>query len=286
MYIKKTYDLGRVKEIEKYYPGNYGAPGMPRHPKRKRTPEDIARQNKMNRERKVQRLILANFHEGDWHLVLSYRPEIRPEAFEEAKRQIQKFLGEMRREYKKAGYQFKYIYVTERGKRGAIHHHLIIEDIADAGLNTKKMVLKHWPYGGKSFIPLYENGEFENLAEYIVKKETKEEEEGCTYSRSRNLVVPVPKREEIHRRAWRTEPKPEKGYYIIKESVVNGINPLTGWPYQKYRMRRNTKDERYQRGNPGRKKAGRDGNWDRVLPVLRPGLPAGDNGEMDRGDAG
>ena len=91
----------------------------------------------------------------------------------------------MRKAYKKAGYQFKYIYVTERGKQGACHHHLIIEDIAELGLNTKKMVMKHWQYGSKAFIPLYEDGEFENLAEYIVKKETKEEAEGCTYSRTK-----------------------------------------------------------------------------------------------------
>ena len=59
-----------MKQIEKYYPGNYGAPGKKRGPKQKRTPEDIARQNQRNREKKVQRIILANFKEGDWHLII------------------------------------------------------------------------------------------------------------------------------------------------------------------------------------------------------------------------
>lgn len=211
---------------------------MKRGPRRKRTPEDIERQNKTNREKKVQRLILANFHEGDWHLVLKYKKELRPESLAEAKKQVQKFLADMRKAYKKAGYQFKYIYVTERGKQGACHHHLIIEDIAEPGLNTKKMVMKHWQYGSKAFIPLYEDGEFENLAEYIVKKETKEEAEGCTYSRSRNLIVPEPQREIIHRKRWQQEPRPEKGWYIIPDSIVNGFNPVTGYPYQHYTMRR------------------------------------------------
>ena len=211
---------------------------MKRGPRRKRTPEDIERQNKTNREKKVQRLILANFHEGDWHLVLKYKKELRPESLAEAKKQVQKFLADMRKAYKKAGYQFKYIYVTERGKQGACHHHLIIEDIAELGLNTKKMVMKHWQYGSKAFIPLYEDGEFENLAEYIVKKETKEEAEGCTYSRSRNLIVPEPQREIIHRRRWQREPKPEKGWYIVPDSLVNGENPVTGYPYQHYTMRK------------------------------------------------
>lgn len=37
---------------------------------------------------------------------------------------------------------------------------------------------------------------------------------------------------------WQREPKPEKGWYIIKDSIVNGINPVTGYPYQHYTMRK------------------------------------------------
>ena len=72
MYTKVTYDLGEVKEIQKYIPGNYGAPGCPRERKRKRTPEEIKRQNERNKRRKVQRLIMANFGEGDLHVTLTY----------------------------------------------------------------------------------------------------------------------------------------------------------------------------------------------------------------------
>lgn len=236
MYIKKTYGMGWAKWVRKYYPGNYGAPGVPRLPKRKATPADIARQNERNRIGKVQLLIMANFREGDWHLVLKYKPDARPADPDEAKKIIQKFLDRMRNAYKKAGYQFKYIYVTEKGKRGAYHHHLIIQDIAEQGLNTKKMVMKFWPHGNRAFIPLYEDGEFENLSAYIVKKETKEESRGCSYSRSRNLAVPRAEKETIYSRRWRQEPKPEKGWYIVSDSVVNGINPVTGYPYQHYMM--------------------------------------------------
>jgi hypothetical protein len=236
MYVRKEYDLGRVRQIEKYYPGNYGAPGRPRAPKRKRTPEDIERQNKTNREKRVQRLIIANFKEGDWHLILSYMKDKRPGSFAEAKKQLQRFLDAMRRIYKKAGYEFKYIYVTERGKQGACHHHLIIEDIPE--LNTTRLVAKKWKYGRPTFNPLYEEGEFESLAEYIVKKETKEEQEGCSYSRSRNLVMPEPKREIIHRKRWRSEPKAPRGWYVDKNSLINGENPVTGYPYQHYTIKR------------------------------------------------
>ena len=53
MYTKNTYDLGGIKQIEKYYLGNYGVLGMKKQKKRKRTPEDIERQNRTNRWKKI-----------------------------------------------------------------------------------------------------------------------------------------------------------------------------------------------------------------------------------------
>lgn len=240
MYIRNEWHLGKVIQIENHYPGNYGAPGMPRQKKRNRTPEDIERQNRTNRAKKIQRLILANFDEGDWHLILKYRPGSRPEKYEDAQKNLKKFLQDMRKAYKKAGYEFQYIAVTERGKKGnALHHHLVIKDISTNNLNTIQTVKKLWP-GYQAFMELYEDGEYEKLAEYIVKQETKEEqEEGkSSYSRSRNLITPKPRKKKLYRKRWPEEPKPKKGYEIIRSSIVNGINPVTGYPYQHYSMRR------------------------------------------------
>lgn len=251
MYIRNEYDLGRVIQVENHYPGNYGAPGKGRAPKRKRTPEDIERQNRTNREKHIQRLILLNFKEGDWHLILKYKPGERPETYERAKKNLKNFLDKIRRVYKKKGYQLKFIAVTERGKKGqALHHHIIIEDIKTEDLNTVDLIKKMWP-GFKTFIDLYEDGDFENLAQYIVKIETKEEEEKgkATYSRSRNLKIPKAKRKKLHRKKWPDEPKSKKGYMIIKESVYNGINPVTGYPYQHYSMKKI--EPGVQRRDPG-----------------------------------
>lgn len=246
MYDKITYDMGWVVQVEKHYPGNYGAPGMARAPKKKRTPEDIARQNERNKVKRVQRTIIMNFKEGDWHLTLTHRKEERPETEEEAKKYIGKFLDKMRAAYKKAGYPFKYICATEKGKRGAYHYHLIIEDIAAPDLNTKEMVMKFWPHGMRNFSPLYKDGEFEDLAEYLTKKETKEGK-GHSYTHSRNLIMPKPKREKIHQKTWRKDPIPKKGYYIVKDSVINGINPVTGYPYQHYTTRCTSEEDTHGR---------------------------------------
>ena len=102
---------------------------------------------------------MANFKEGDWHLILKYRPKDRPGTYEEAEDQLKKFLAWMRKAYKKAGIPFKYIAVTERGKKGQVlHHHLVIEDIADERLITTKLVKELWRWGNTFWVNLYEDG--------------------------------------------------------------------------------------------------------------------------------
>lgn len=238
-YKKVIYDMGVIIQVEKSYPGNHGAPGRKREKKKKKTTDDIRRQNERNRWRKIQRIILANFKEGDWHLILKYRPGERPESYEEAVEHRKKFLDRMRNTYKKAGIPFKWIIVTERGKkRQVLHHHLVIEDIRRNGIETVKLVKKLWPYGNEFFVSLYEEGEYEKLAQYIVKAETKEECGWCTYSRSRNLVVPQRQVEIVRHRRWRNPPVAPKGWYVVQDSIWNGKNPVTGQPVQHYTLKR------------------------------------------------
>lgn len=239
IYKKITYDMGVIMQIEKSYPGNYGAPGRTRGKKKKKTPEDIKRQNEKNRWRRLQRIILANFKEGDWHLILKYRPGERPETYEEAKKHRKKFLDKMREAYKKAGIPFKWIIVTERGKKGnVLHHHLVIEDIRRDGIDTVKLVKKLWTYGNEFFSSLYEDGEYEQLAQYIVKSETKEGCGWCTYSRSRNLIIPQPDVELVRHRRWKNPPVAPKGWYVVQDSIWNGENPVTGLPVQHYTLKK------------------------------------------------
>lgn len=236
MYIEKSWDMGDVVEIHKFYPGNYGAPGEKRKAKSKISPEALAKQNERIRKEKLQRLILANFHEGDWHLVLKYKKDKYPETYEEGREQLKRFLRRMREQYQEYGYEFKWIAVTERGKKKAIlHHHLVIEDIPE--IKTTKLVKKLWD-GITNFTDLYSDGEYEQLADYLCKKETKEENKGCTYSHSRNLKVPEPVIEKKYKRRWPEEPEVPKGWYLVKDSLWNGTNKLTGMPSQRYKIKR------------------------------------------------
>ena len=253
MYTKVTYDLGEVREIQKYIPGNYGAPGCPRERKRKRTPEEIKRQNERNKRRKVQRLIMANFGEGDLHVTLTYAKDRRPETAEEANALRAKFLAELRKKFRKAEVDLKYIGVTEIGSRGAVHHHIVINN--PEGVDVMKLIQKAWPHGHPFFSPLYDEGEYEQLADYLLKGES---EKTASYTRSRNLKIPEPKRETIRSVRWKDPPPVPKGWEIIKSTLFNGINPVTGYPYQRYMIRRSHDSQHLSSPNNQRTgKAGR-----------------------------
>lgn len=226
--------------IIKSYGFRSGAPGSPRRKKRKRTPEEIERQNRSNRARNIRLLIIGNFKKG-WHIILTYPKEQRPETAADAKKELARFNRKMKRVFEKAGFTYKWIAVTEIGSRGAVHHHLILEDIHTDTFATQDAVMECWKVGKKNFTPLYEDGEYEALSDYLAKKETKDDIPGCKVSHSRNLVMPKVKKERILRKRWQTEPRIPKGWMLVPDSLWNGINSYTGLPVQHYLLIQNGK---------------------------------------------
>ena len=228
-FIKNSYSSG-------------GAPGIPRERKRKRTPEEMDQQNRQNRARHVQLLILGNFKEG-WHCTLTYSKEARPKDANEAKKILQKFHRRMKAKFRKAGVEYKWIGITEIGQRGAAHHHLILEDIHTETFTTQKAVKECWEYMS-NFSMLYEEGEYEGLADYLTKKETKEDVPGCKVSHSRNLTLPKRKKRKMRSKSWLLDPKVPDGWELVKSSLWNGVNRYTGLPSQHYLLIRNKSQNR------------------------------------------
>lgn len=235
MYIKKIYEMGDYREIHKYF--RYGCPKGKRGQKHDKTSDPVIRYNRKLKARKLQRLILANFAEGDWHLVLTYAKDERPETMAAAKKDLRAFIRKLKRRYEKAGHDIRYICMTERGKKGACHHHLIIQDVQDGSMSVKSAVMESWK-GMKNFTPLYDQDAFRELADYMTKDETKEDQTGVSYSRSRNLITPKPKVRRIRAREWAEEPKSDQEFEVIKGTVETGENPQTGMPYLRYFMKR------------------------------------------------
>ena len=124
--------------------------------------------------------------------------------------------------------------VTAYGERGAIHHHMVISGMDYRDLQSV------WPHGRVIVSPLDDTGNYWRLAHYYVGQlRTSPDGEaikGKRWSSSKNLRRPPPKTEVREARTWRDEPKPINGYYIDKDSVENGVCPLTGEAYQFYRM--------------------------------------------------
>lgn len=264
MYTKTECEILDKKEICKYYSGRYGAPGMPRAKKHKKTSEEIAKQNLWIRMRDLRRLIELNFAEGDWHVVLTCRKEERP-GKEDAPDVIRGFRDLLRDAYKKEGWNLKYIITCETGSRGAVHWHMIVNNMHNDRTSTAKMIKGLWTRGRPYFSPLDAGGDYKTLAEYIVKETAKRVEqentlEKLSYMPSRNLIRPEVKKKEIRATRWRKEPVAPEGYYVVPDSIVNGINKFTGFPYQHYTIRRLAEDGRDKYLHRDNKQGAKDTN--------------------------
>lgn len=238
-YVEDTYHLKHTIEVEKKHTGKYGAPGQKRRKKRKTTKEEIQKQNQRNAEKKLRRIINANFEPNDLHIVLTYKKDERLTP-EESKKELRNFFDRVRRAYRNYGTELKYIVCTEYENK-AIHHHIIINDLVKGTVTTTKIIRQAWLRGRPKFTLLDDTGDYKDLAEYIIK-ETSEtfRKEGnpnkTRYSCSRNLIRPMAERRIVTAKTFAKDPKPKKGYYIDKNSVYEGINPVTGFRYQYYTM--------------------------------------------------
>ena len=199
MYRRRTTRAGKTLEIEKYTCTRMECGKRVRGPKRNPTPEDMKAVNERNAQRRLTWIINENFSPGDIHMILTYQ-DPAPEK-EEAKTERSKFIRELRKIYKKAGTELKYITVTEyHGKR--IHHHLLLSAI------DTRLLRGAWARGRPKITFLDESGSYWRLAGYFRKElrrtgEAGEKKRICT---SRNLKRPEPECREISAKSFRKEP--------------------------------------------------------------------------------
>ncbi len=231
-YIQTKTRAGKTLIIEKYYSGRYRKKNTLRQKNFRKTTEAQEACNERKARRNLTALINANFGSDDYHLVLDYRPEERPATVEEAKDNIRPFIRSLRRMYKKAGLQLKYVESCEFGKKGALHHHLVI----NGGVPTAEIARK-WKYGWSHFNQLDDTGEYSRLASYIIKNRKQWKRCGGTgrqYSHSRDMKMPERKTEVIKTRdGYYEKPRERKGWHLAGYSVEHGYTK-DGWPYMRY----------------------------------------------------
>lgn len=228
----------------------------------KKTKEEIQRANMRQAARKLARKINANFMPGDWHVTLTYKRGEVPTP-EESKKNVHKLLEKLRKWFRKVGKAMKYVLVTEYKKK-TIHHHLVINQINDGTDTTSDQIRKLWKKGRPKFVPLYEEGEYQGLADYLIKEtdETFREKETPfhqRYSCSRNLVEPKVRKRMVRAREWEMDPRPRKGYYILPDSLYNGFDKM-GYRYQRYVMVKiNPTPDDWKEGRKRERGGGRSG---------------------------
>lgn len=249
-YWHDIFIIRGVREHEYKFAGNYGKKGEKRQKKEKPTPEQMELYNRINKAKKIRRTIALNFKEMDYWISLTYEKNTQKDI-QQVKSDVKKLVDKLRHEYKKRGAVLLWMEIVEIGKRGGLHAHIVLNRIAD----TDMMVAKYWEHGHPYFKPLYEEGQYEELASYMAKLPPEEDEkhpeksrqermekitkENYYFSSSRNLIRPEPA--EHHRyfrrtveRIIRNGPKPEPGYYIDKSSIKTGVNKVTGLSYLYY----------------------------------------------------
>lgn len=108
-YVERVTKAGNTIEIERYFTSRYKKKGISRGDKVKPTKEEQEKVNTRQAERKLRILINANYGYGDYHLVLDYiRRKGEPDRTPEQMRQdIDVFLRECRKEYRKAGLELE-----------------------------------------------------------------------------------------------------------------------------------------------------------------------------------
>lgn len=198
--------------------------GVKRAAKTNPTPEKVQRVNFRNAVWQLTSILNNNFRGGDYHLTLTYAGE--EPSKERARTDRRNFLRNLKNYCEKRGVEWKWVAVTEF-ENHRIHHHIVCSGI-DA-----KVIESKWKHGHVNFKVLDKNGEYSNLAEYLVKETEKtfrlpDAAFKKRYSSSGTIVIPDTKREEVSDRILSNELKPVKGYFIDEDSVRRYEHAILG----------------------------------------------------------
>lgn len=206
--------------------------GLKRKPKMNPTSEAVKKINLRNAERKLTALLNNNFKDRDYHLTLTYKGEAP--SPEKAKKDITKFIRNIRNKMKRSEEDFKYIQVTEY-QNHRIHHHIVCSAI------DPDIITNYWSNGGVNIKPLDTNGNYCKLAEYLIKETEKtfrlpESATKRRWSGSRNLEMPEIKKEIVSARELDKELKAVKGYQIDQDSIRRYEHKILGIDCLEYIM--------------------------------------------------
>jgi len=186
-YRTKTIKSGNMLECE-IFP-IWKSQEAKRAKKEKPSREAQENLNHKNTQKKIMRLINANFTEADLFGTFNYDKKHLPETPEAAKKDVINFIRRIKNLRKKLGLPpFKYIYVTEWTQHGMNvrkHHHIVMSGDMD-----RTTLEKLWKGGGRSqtkHLELSEDKGLDDLGKYLSKGSRYEK----MWGHSLNLKPPI-----------------------------------------------------------------------------------------------
>ena len=170
------------------------------------------------------------FRNTDYLLTLTYRLADRPKTAKEAHAIAGKVMAKLSRILKAKGIKLSYKLMTERGERGAVHHHVLIKNTFNIGIFFEKRL---WEYGAVHYDPEeMKRTKIIQIAKYFVKGDSDDSEK--LFSKSRDLVCPKPLVKIIPADDWRDKPIVKKNYELW--DFADGVEGERGTMYQEYIM--------------------------------------------------
>ena len=245
MHIENRYYIRPgVIEVEQVHSSMVG-----NHNRRSRrhcpSADAVKKNNKRRVAKKLRRLIDTNFMPGDLYMTLTYKKGTS-KTLEEVEKDLRNFIKRLGYRYEKLGQPLKWIAAV--GIK-APHVHLIINTID--GFNYMKDMANVWGLGFIDIKPLYIEGRYMALAEYLVKhKEENEKKLGVSlknkraYMSSRNLKQPRKRTIRINEKVVIRKPKVPTGYRLDMYSEIDqGIYDDTNYHYRYFMLIRAKKRE-------------------------------------------
>ena len=208
------------------------------------------KQNAKNAEKRLVRLINANFTRGDVMITLTYRKELRPDSYKDALKDVQNYLRRVKNWRKRSGMtEGKYLYVIERSGKDNWHAHLIMSKMSR---DIAESLWKHADFvNAKSYQPTEQDGGAA-FANYILGNKGGKPRSNHGWRRwncSKNLTKPTEQTEDgTHTRRQIAcivrEHIDDKEYWERKYSgfrfvsATPAYNEYNGWWYLYVRMYR------------------------------------------------
>lgn len=246
-YKHEVCRAGKTKQHTFYYAARCDKKEGSRRKKENKTSEAQKKVNHRQAVKKLTWILNENFDETSLYITWEYKKENRPESKEELRADVDKLLRDIRKVYKKDGQEAKYVWVAERGERGATHIHMVLNEI-----DTRKL-RDCWKKGFINIKPLDDTGQYRKLAEYFVKYSEKtmktcEGFGGRRYNSSRNLKIPRPQRHPVlSRNAYNHTIEVPQGWYLDKDSVAEAWHEVTGFMYFTYTLIRDGRRRAYMK---------------------------------------